>query len=222
MAQSRALKDGKLKCYWTTTTNNMQAGPNINGERSTPGWRNPEAFFVVSDAYPTVSAMSADLILPCAMWDGEGRRVRQRRAPHQFWRQQGRRRARRSPTCGSTSEFAKRFKVEEVWPEELIAKKPSTRQDAVRRALANGVEQVPAGRRLREGQRHGFRATRTTNQGAGFYLQKGLFEEYAAVRPRPRPRPRAFDVNHEVRGLRWPVVDGKETLWRFRGAMTRT
>ena len=25
-----------------------------------------------------------------------------------------------------------------------------------------------------------------------------------------------FDVYHEVRGLRWPVVDGKETLWRFR------
>ena len=32
VAQSRALKDGKLKCYWTSTTNNLQAGPNINGE----------------------------------------------------------------------------------------------------------------------------------------------------------------------------------------------
>ncbi|NCN72319.1 MAG: nitrate reductase catalytic subunit NapA, partial [Betaproteobacteria bacterium] len=29
VAQSRALKDGKLNFYWTTTTNNMQAGPNI-------------------------------------------------------------------------------------------------------------------------------------------------------------------------------------------------
>jgi anaerobic selenocysteine-containing dehydrogenase len=27
---------------------------------------------------------------------------------------------------------------------------------------------------------------------------------------------REFDVYHKVRGLRWPVVDGKETLWRFR------
>ena len=25
-----------------------------------------------------------------------------------------------------------------------------------------------------------------------------------------------FDVYHKARGLRWPVVDGKETLWRFR------
>ena len=24
-----------------------------------------------------------------------------------------------------------------------------------------------------------------------------------------------FDAYHKVRGLRWPVVDGKETLWRF-------
>jgi NADH dehydrogenase/NADH:ubiquinone oxidoreductase subunit G len=67
VAQSRMLKDGKIGFYWTSTTNNMQAGPNINGEIY-PGWRNPKAFVVVSDVYPTVSAMSADLILPCAMW----------------------------------------------------------------------------------------------------------------------------------------------------------
>ena len=25
-----------------------------------------------------------------------------------------------------------------------------------------------------------------------------------------------FEMYHKARGLRWPVVDGKETLWRFR------
>ena len=25
-----------------------------------------------------------------------------------------------------------------------------------------------------------------------------------------------FDAYHQVRGLRWPVVDGKETRWRYR------
>ena len=25
-----------------------------------------------------------------------------------------------------------------------------------------------------------------------------------------------FDMYHKARGLRWPVVDGKETLWRYR------
>ena len=119
VAQSRALKDGKLKCYWTSTTNNMQAGPNINGE-ILPGWRNPATFVVVSDAYPTVSAMAADLILPSRDVGREGRRLRQCRAPHPVLAPAGEQRARpgalrpvavhgvqpsasRSRKCGRTS-----------------------------------------------------------------------------------------------------------------------
>jgi nitrate reductase NapA len=49
--QSRLLKDGKINFYWTTTTNNMQAGPNVNDEIF-PGWRNPDNFIVVSDCLP--------------------------------------------------------------------------------------------------------------------------------------------------------------------------
>jgi hypothetical protein len=37
------LKDGKIGFYWTSTTNNMQAGPNVNQEIY-PGWRNPKCF----------------------------------------------------------------------------------------------------------------------------------------------------------------------------------
>ncbi|MBD4939409.1 molybdopterin-dependent oxidoreductase, partial [Xanthomonas citri pv. citri] len=61
--QSRMLKDGKLNFLWQLCTNNMQGGPNIN-EEIFPGWRNPENFIVVSDPYPSVSAVAADLILP--------------------------------------------------------------------------------------------------------------------------------------------------------------
>ena len=50
----------------------------------------------------------------------------------------------------------------------------------------------------------------------GFYVQKGLFEEYAAFGRGHGHDLAPFDVYHGVRGLRWPVVDGKETLWRFR------
>ena len=67
VAMARALKDGKVNFYWQQCNNNMQAGPNIN-EELYPGWRKPENFIVVSDPYPTVSAMAADLILPTAMW----------------------------------------------------------------------------------------------------------------------------------------------------------
>ena len=52
VAQSRALKDGKLRVYWTQVTNNAQAGPNLMQELL-PGWRNPDTFIIVSDVYPT-------------------------------------------------------------------------------------------------------------------------------------------------------------------------
>ena len=126
VAQSRALKDGKLKCYWTSTTNNMQAGPNINDE-IWPGWRNPSAFVVVSDVYPTVSALAADLILPCAMWaEKEGAYGNAERRT-QFWRQQVKAPGESRSDLWQYMEFSKRFKVEEVWPEDLIAKKPEYR-----------------------------------------------------------------------------------------------
>ena len=53
----------------------------------------------------------------------------------------------------------------------------------------------------------------------GFYLQKGLYEEYRIFGiqgPKKGHDLAEFDHYHKVRGLRWPVVDGKETLWRYR------
>jgi nitrate reductase NapA len=50
----------------------------------------------------------------------------------------------------------------------------------------------------------------------GFYVQKGLFEEYAPFGRGHHHDLAPFDVYHKSRGLRWPVVDGKETLWRYR------
>src|SRR5690606_36765892 len=61
------LRDGKLSAYWVQVNNNMQASANIM-EEALPAYRNPENFLVVSDAYPTVTARAADLILPAAMW----------------------------------------------------------------------------------------------------------------------------------------------------------
>src|SRR3546814_7580966 len=65
--QDRMLKDGKLNFYWIQVNNNLQAAPN-NDQETWPGYRNPANFIVVSDAYPTVTALAADLILPAAMW----------------------------------------------------------------------------------------------------------------------------------------------------------
>ena len=217
VAQSRALKDGKIKCYWTSTTNNMQAGPNINDEIY-PGWRNPEAFIVVSDVYPTVSALSADLILPCAMWvEKEGAFGNAERRT-QFWRQQVAAPGESKSDLWQYIEFAKRFKVEEVWPAELIAKKPEYAGKTLYDVLfANGqVDKFPL-EDVEKANGHAWAGYMNDESKAlGYYLQKGLFEEYAAFGRGHAHDLADFDVYHKARGLRWPVVDNKETLWRFR------
>ena len=210
VAQSRALKDGKLNFYWTTTTNNMQAGPNINGE-IWPGFRNPANFVVVSDCYPTVSAMAADLILPSAMWvEKEGAFGNAERRT-QFWRQQVQAPGQAKSDLWQYIQFSKRFKVEEVWPAELLDKNPEYKGKTLYDVLyANGqVNKFP----LADLQK-GF--DNDESKELGFYLQKGLFEEYAEFGRGHAHDLAPFDVYHKARGLRWPVVDNKETLWRFR------
>jgi len=51
--------------------------------------------------------------------------------------------------------------------------------------------------------------------GYGFFIQKYLFEEYADFGRGHGHDLADFDTYHRVRGLKWPVVDGKETQWRF-------
>ncbi|MGL4600904.1 MAG: molybdopterin dinucleotide binding domain-containing protein, partial [Plesiomonas sp.] len=210
IAQDRALKDGTLNFYWTMCTNNMQAGPNINEERL-PGWRDPRNFVVVSDPYPTVSAMAADLILPTSMWvEKEGAYGNAERRT-QFWYQQVKAPAESKSDLWQLMEFSKRFKVEEVWPEELVALQPEYRGKTLFDVLyANGqvnrftLDEIPETRLNDE------------SRDFGFYVQKGLFEEYAGFGRGHGHDLAPFDMYHQARGLRWPVVGGKETLWRYR------
>ncbi|MBL8444884.1 MAG: nitrate reductase catalytic subunit NapA, partial [Zoogloeaceae bacterium] len=217
VAQSRALKDGKIKCYWTSTTNNMQAGPNINDEVY-PGWRNPDAFVVVSDVYPTVSALSADLILPCAMWTEKEGAFGNAERRTQFWRQQVKAPGDARSDLWQYVEFSKRFKVEEVWPEELIAKMPEYRGKTLYDVLyANGeVNRYPLEDVAAVSAHAWPDYMNDESKVFGFYLQKGLFEEYASFGRGHAHDLGHFDTYHQARGLRWPVVDGKETLWRYR------
>ena len=210
VAMARALKDGKVNFYWQQCNNNMQAGPNIN-EELYPGWRKPENFIVVSDPYPTVSAMAADLILPTAMWvEKEGAYGNAERRT-QFWRQQVKAPGEARSDVWQVMEFAKRFKVEEVWPAELIAKDTKLKGKTLFDILyANGVVNKY---KLNE-TAPGFE--NEDSKLLGFYIQKGLFEEYAKFGRGHGHDLAPFDTYHKARGLRWPVVEGKETLWRFR------
>ncbi|GAA4648531.1 nitrate reductase catalytic subunit NapA [Kistimonas scapharcae] len=208
--QNRMLKDGKLNAYWVMCNNNMQTAPNMN-EEGYPGYRNPDNFVVVSDPYPTVTAQAADLILPTAMWvEKEGAYGNAERRT-QFWYQQVKAPGEAKSDLWQLMEFSKRFKVEEVWPEELLAKKPEYRGKTLFEILyANGqVNRYP----LNE-----VNPERDNDEAKhfGFYVQKGLFEEYAIFGRGKAHDLAPFEMYHKARGLRWPVVDGKETLWRFR------
>ncbi len=208
--QNRKLKDGELNVYWVQCNNNMQAAANMNDE-TWPGYRNPENFIIVSDPYPTVTALAADLILPTAMWvEKEGAYGNAERRT-QFWRQQIDPPGESRSDLWQVVEFSKRFKVEEVWPEDLVAKKPEYRGKTLYDVLfANGtVDKYP----LTEIQ-DGF--ANQESRHFGYYIQKGLFEEYADFGRGKAHDLADFDTYHKARGLRWPVVDGKETLWRFR------
>nr|WP_319534514.1 periplasmic nitrate reductase subunit alpha [uncultured Vibrio sp.] len=206
--QDRMLNDGVLNCYWVQCNNNMQAGPNINTERL-PGYRNPENFIIVSDPYPTATAQAADLVLPTAMWiEKEGAYGNAERRT-QVWYQQVGTVGEAKSDLWQVMEFSKRFKMEEVWPEELLAKAPEYRGKTMYDMLfRNGqIDKFPVeeARDLNDDSHH-----------FGYYVQKGLFEEYATFGRGHGHDLAPYDVYHTVRGLRWPVVDGKETQWRFK------
>ncbi len=208
--QDRMLKDGKLNFYWVQVNNNVQAAPNSSNE-TYPGYRNPDNFIVVSDAYPTVTALSADIILPAAMWvEKEGAYGNAERRTH-VWHQLVQAPGDARSDVWQLAEFSKYFTTDEVWPNEILDANPAYRGKTLFDVLfRNGnVDKFP---------RSEIDPDYDNNEAKefGFYLQKGLFEEYATFGRGHGHDLAPYDTYHEVRGLRWPVVDGKETLWRYR------
>jgi nitrate reductase NapA len=190
--------------------NNLQAAPNSTHE-TYPGYRNPDNFIVVSDPYPTVTAMSADCVLPAAMWvEKEGCYGNAERRTH-MWRQLVRAPGDARSDLWQIMEFSKRFTTDEVWPAEILAANPNYRGKTLFEVLyRNGnvdkfsTSEIPADYENHE------------SKDFGFYVQKGLFEEYASFGRGHGHDLAPFDTYHDVRGLRWPVVNGKETKWRYR------
>ena len=207
---NRKLRDGDMNVYWVQCNNNVQAAANIN-EEVLPGYRHPNNFIVVSDPYPTVTAGAADLILPTAMWvekeGAYGNAERRTQAWYQMVEPPGEARS----DLWQLMEFSKRFTTEEVWPEELLSGAPHYRGKTLYEVLfANGhanrfsLEEVPEDRLNQE------------SRYFGHYVQKSLFEEYAEFGRGHAHDLAHYEDYHASRGLRWPVVDGKETLWRYK------
>ena len=208
--QNRKLKDGDLNVYWVQCTNNMQAAANMN-EEGYPGYRSPDNFIIVSDPYPTVTAEAADLILPTAMWvEKEGVYGNaERRTQH--WYQMIEPPGESRSDLWQLMEFSKRFTTDEVWPKELLDSSPEYRGKTLFEVLfANGkANRYPLSEVSPD-------HANNESEHFGYYVHKSLFEEYAEFGRGKAHDLAPYEVYQNTRGLRWPVVDGKETAWRFK------
>ena len=142
--QDRMLKDGKLNFYWVQVNNNVQAAPN-DSQETYPGYRNPDNLIVVSDAYPTITAMSADIVLPAAMWvEKEGAYGNAERRTH-VWHQLVQAPGESRSDLWQLAEFSRHFTTDEVWPPQILDTNPDYRGKTLFDVLfANGsVDRFP-------------------------------------------------------------------------------
>ncbi|HEC18588.1 MAG TPA: nitrate reductase catalytic subunit NapA, partial [Gammaproteobacteria bacterium] len=231
----RDLEDGSIKWAWVQVNNPFQGTANAN--HWIKAARKMDNFIVTSDGYPSISAKVSDLILPSAMifekWGAYGNA--ERRTQH--WREQVPPPGNARSDVWQILEFAKRFKVKDVWGEKKI---PGLKADGFRDGELPDV--------LNEARILGYSADDTLYDvlfahprnkkfvwpdpianghdnhtvdllGDGWFVEKALFEEYARF-GRGHGHDLA-DYNQyfakNVRGLKWPVVNGVETQWRFNG-----
>ena len=215
--QNRMLKDGKLNAYWVQVNNNMQAAPNMMQE-GLPGYRNPENFIVVSDAYPTVTAEAADLILPTAMWvEKEGAYGNAERRT-QFWHQLIDAPGESRSDLWQVMEFSKRFTTEEVWPAELLdAAIPTTR--ARRCSMCSSPTarwtSLPAQRTSKKG------TPITKSEDFGFYARKVCSRNTRFFGRGKKPtiwRPSTPTTKGAACAGRWSTA--RRRVWRFPRGLT--
>lgn len=233
----RDIEDGKIKWAWVQVNNPWQNTANAN--HWIKAAREMDNFIVVSDPYPGISAKVADLILPTAMiyekWGAYGNA--ERRTQH--WRQQVLPVGEAMSDTWQMMEFSKRFKLKEVWGEIKVDDK-LTLPNVLEEAKAMGYSEddtlfdvlfANAEARSYKAQdpimedydntevfgdsRKVVGSDGKVFEGYGFFIQKYLWEDYRKFGLGHGHDLADFDTYHRVRGLRWPVVDGKETQWRF-------
>jgi nitrate reductase NapA len=229
----RDLEDGSVKFLWIQVTNPFQSSPNANHWLKAA--REMDNFVVVADAYPTLSGKVADLILPAAMifekWGAYGNAERRT----QMWRQQVNPPGEARTDVWMMLEFSKRFRLREVWGEKPIpglkvegfpdGKMPDVMADAAAMGyrpdmtLYEALFARPENTQVAwpDAVAKGHANATVSALGEKWFVEKALFEEYRQFTVGHQHDLAPFDVyfRDDVRGLRWPVVDGKETKWRF-------
>jgi len=234
----RGLEDGDIGFLWVQVTNPFQSSPNANHWLKAA--REKDNFVVVADCYPTLSGKVADLVLPAAMifekWGAYGNAERRT----QMWRQQVPPPGEARSDVWMMLEFAKRFRLSEVWGEKALPglradgfadnRLPDVMADAARLGYRPDMTLYEALFARPENVRvawpdpvaKGHANSTVAALGESWFVEKALFEEYRQFTVGKQHDLAPFDVylRDDVRGLRWPVIrqpDGRwqETLYRF-------
>ncbi|MFK2822739.1 nitrate reductase catalytic subunit NapA [Arcobacter sp. YIC-80] len=235
----RDIEDGVVKFAWVNVCNPYQ--DTASASHWIKAARQMDNFIVTSDGYPGISAKVSDLILPSAMiyekWGAYGNA--ERRTQH--WRQQVLPVGDAMSDTWQWVELSKRFTVKDLWGEYTLRngkKLADVRAEATKMGYDENTtmydilfandkaksyklshdDEIQAGYDNTDGfgdSRNVIGSDGKPWKGYGFFIQKYLFEEYAEFGRGHAHDLADFDTYHRVRGLKWPVVDGKETQWRF-------
>jgi len=236
----RDIEDGVVKFAWVNVANPYQ--DSANARHWIKAAREMDNFIVTSDGYPGISAMVSDLVLPSAMiyekWGAYGNA--ERRTQH--WRQQVLPVGHAMSDTWQWVELSKRFTVNDLWgpytlrngkklPDvrkaaEKMGYKPDTTMFEILFANERAKKNYPID--LNKFPQKGFDNSECLGdsrnvvgsdgkvfKGYGFMLHQYLWEEYASFGRGHGHDLADFVTYHKVRGLKWPVVNGKETFWRF-------
>jgi nitrate reductase NapA len=241
MAIHRGIEDGLVKFAWVNVCNPYHDSASAN--HWIKAAREMDNFIVTSDGYPGISAKVSDLVLPTAMiyekWGAYGNA--ERRTQH--WRQQVLPVGDSMSDTWQWVELSKRFTVKDVWGEYApsgprkkplpsvieAAKKMGYSEDTTMFDILFANDRAKAYKvDLNSFPQKGYDNSEVLGdsrnvkgsdgevfKGYGFMIHEYLFEEYASFGRGHGHDLADFVTYHKVRGLKWPVVNGKETQWRF-------
>ncbi len=234
----RDIEDGVIKFVWVNVCNPYQDTAAAN--HWIKAAREMDNFIVTSDGYPGISAKVSDLVLPSAMiyekWGAYGNA--ERRTQH--WRQQVLPVGDAMSDTWQWVELSKRFTVKDLWGGAKLrngkklpnvikeAKKMGYHENTTMYEILFANKKAKSYKLTNKFPQKGFDDTDSRGdsrnvlgsdgkpwKGYGFMIHEYLFEEYASFGRGHGHDLAPFNVYHKVRGLKWPVVNGRETQWRF-------
>ncbi len=187
-----ADQGGDIDTIWVQVTNPARSLPNIN-ELFEPSRKLPGKFLIVSDVYPTATAMAADLVLPSAMWvEKNGMFGNSERRTQQWFKM--------VPPPGEARD--------DCWQTLAVA----------RRLYDRGLP----GMKDKDGK-FLFDIKDAAGKSVPFWewpryydvnVDRALFEEYRKFSRFKHKDLAPYDEYVKARGLRWPVVEQPDGSWR--------